>query len=633
VSTGDREVGADAHADERAAGSEGVMPAGPEDHVEMDPAGPATGPEEVTGETVPRETAAPARADVEGTTPPDSEAPPQANPRLRKPRPTPASDPVGFAWESIRMGWRWLTRMRTALYLLGLLGLMTMLATVAPQEPNVPTTVQDWRTGEEGPGETVAALIDLVGGYDVYGSPAFLALLLLLFLSLTACLIPRIRSWVRLVRRSQPPRSRHLDRQPVVSRFTTDAPPERVHEVTRAQLGRRHRWRLRQPDGPDAPGRPQVAAEKGLWSREGGSLLFHLSFYVLVLAVVFGQLASFEGQVGVVEGEGLGFADTEVSYWTYRPGRWWDEDSHAGWALDLEEFHVDWVRDLSQPGAGQPTTFASDVVVEHADGRVTETTVEGNRPASFDGMRVHQLDWGYAPQIVVEQDGEVVHDAYLTATVTDTGFFRAAVKAPAAEPDIGLEIFFYPYAPMTDEGVPALTGAPWPDDPLIIVREYRGDLQLGATQQTINELDTTLMESVGGAFLRPGDEVELSDGSTVAFPDLRRWVGFQVSQRPQLPWLILASVLLVGGLIPALYAYRRRLWIAAERDEATGRTLVTVAGRAFQRPQTFEDEHEKVVHALAEELGADPAGPSEPDATSSTNDPAPDGADPEVVPR
>jgi cytochrome c biogenesis protein len=233
----------------------------------------------------------------------------------------------------------------------------------------------------------------------------------------------------------------------------------------------------------------------------------------------------------------------------------------------------------------------------------------------------------------VEQDGEVVHDAFLTATVTETGFFRAAVKAPAAEPDIGLEIYFYPYAPTTDEGVPALTGAPWPDDPLVIVREYRGDLQLGASQQTINELDTTLMESVGGAFLRPGDEVELSDGSTVAFPELRRWVGFQVSQRPQLPWLVLASALLLGGLIPALYAYRRRLWVAAERDEETGRTLVTVAGRAFQRPQTFEDEHGKVVLALAEELGADPAPPSEPDASSSTNDPAPDGVDPEVVPR
>ena len=564
----------------------------------------------------------------------DSDAPPEANPTLRRPRPSPGEDPVRFVLESMRMGWRWLIRMRTALYLLGMLGLLTMLATVVPQEPNVASTVEDWRTGQEGPGETVAALIDLVGGFDVYGSPAFLALLLLLFLSLTACLIPRITAWVRLVRRSQPPRSRHLGDQPQVSRFATDATPDEVHAAARRLLGHRRRWRLRAPEGPDAPGPEQVAAERGLWSREGGSLVFHLSFYVLVLAIVYGQLASFEGQVGVTEGEGMGFTDTAVSYWTYRPGRWWGEDDHAGWVLDLEEFHVDWVRDPGAAGAGQPTTFASDVTIEHRNGETTRTRVEGNSPASFDGMRVHQLDWGYAPQVVVELDGEVLYDDHLTAVVEDGGgfpHFRAAVKAPAADPDLGLEVFLFPFAPDDDDGAPQPTGAPWADAPLLVVREYRGDLQLGRTQQTINELDTTAMESVGGAALRPGERVELSDGSVLEFPELRRWVGFQISQRPQIPALLLASALLFGGLIPALYAYRRRLWVSAVPDPDGGRTLVTVAGRAFQRPQTFESEHEDLVRRLAQQVGADPGTPGRD--LSGTDDPASSGKDPEVARR
>ena len=110
----------------------------------------------------PTSTAADGAPDVGRAVAPDSEAPPEANPRLRRPRPTPTGEPLRFAWESVRMGWRWLIRMRTALYLLGLVGLMTLLATVAPQEPNVPTTVEDWRTGAEGPGETIAGMIDLV---------------------------------------------------------------------------------------------------------------------------------------------------------------------------------------------------------------------------------------------------------------------------------------------------------------------------------------------------------------------------------------------------------------------------------------------------------------------------------------
>jgi cytochrome c biogenesis protein len=523
----------------------------------------------------------------------DSAAPPEANPKVRPPH-RGGDGPLGFVWDSIVMGWRWLVRMRTALYLLGLLGLETLLATIVPQEPNVGATVDAWRSGEEGPGTLVAGLIDLVGGFDVYGSPAFLALLLLLFLSLTACLIPRIRAWVRLVRHSRPPLTRNAGRQAVVARLTTDRDVAEAHEVA-ADLLRGKRWRVRSEDG-------QVAAEKGLWSREGGSLLFHLSFYVLLAAIVFGQLLSFEGQRAVVEGER--FADTPVSYWTYRPGRWWNEASHSGWILDLEQFHVDWVRDPLAPGAGQPTMFRSDVELTRNDGATETTLIEGNRPLVVDGMKIHQLDWGYAPLVQVEVDGELVYEDFLTATATDGGHFRAAVKAPSADPDLGMTVFFFPYAPDNAAGEPVPTGAPFADAPLLLFQLFRGDLQLGRTAQSINELDTSQLETAGGAWIREGREVDMGDGVVVRFVELRRWVGFQVSDRPQIPYLLLASGMLLAGLWPALYAYRRRLWVVAERAPGEGNTLVTVAGRAFQRPQTFDDEHAEVVERLAARLDA-----------------------------
>jgi hypothetical protein len=93
----------------------------------------------------------------------ESTAPPEANPEVRPPR-RGGDGPVGFVWASVVMGWRWLVRMRTALYLLGLLGLMTLIATIVPQQPNVPNTVANWRSGDEGPGTFVSGLIDLIGG-------------------------------------------------------------------------------------------------------------------------------------------------------------------------------------------------------------------------------------------------------------------------------------------------------------------------------------------------------------------------------------------------------------------------------------------------------------------------------------
>ncbi len=508
------------------------------------------------------------------------------------------------------MGWRWLARMRTALYLLAALALLSILATAVPQEPNVPSTVAAWRTGEEGPGAVVSQVLDLLGAYDVYGSALFLAVLLALYISLTACLIPRIKAWVRLVRHSRPPVVRHLGAQDTSETFTTEARPEVVHDAAEELLGSR-RWRLRRhtPDADD-PRPAQLAAEKGLWLREGGSLLFHLSFYVLLAAIVAGQLLTFEGQRGVVEGE-AGFRDTAVSYWSYDAGRWFGEDEHDGWRFELERFHVDWIRDPLAPGAGQPTEFRSDVRITPAEGEPFEAVVDSNRPLNLDGTRITQLDWGYAPRVVVEVDGEVLHDTFLTPVLGSGGFFRGAVKAPAADPDLGLDLFLYPFAPDDDDGTPIPTGAPWADAPLLVFEQYRGDLQLGATQQTVNELDTDALTSEGFAALRLGQSIEIGD-ATISFPELRRWVGYQVSSRPQVPYLLLASAMLLGGLVASLYAYRRRLWVVATVDAHSGRTLVTVAGRAFQRPDAFEEELADVVEELAEASGGHwqrPQGP------------------------
>jgi cytochrome c biogenesis protein len=556
----------------------------------------------------------------------DSAAPPEANPRIRRPaRPPGQGGPGHFVRASVVMAWRWMTRMRTALYLLGLLALLTLVATIVPQQPNVPGTVESWLAGDEGPGAGVSRVLGATGAFDVYGSAVFLALLLLLFLSLTACLVPRIRAFVRLVRRSQPPLVRSVGRTDLTAHLVTDLPPEAAHAAA-ADLLRARRWRVRDAAAPDAPGRgtkpAQVAAETGLWTREGGSLLFHLSFYVLLAAIVFGQLLTFEGQRGLVEGE-AGFVDTEVSYWSYRPGRWWGSEDHRGWRMDLDTFHVDWVRDPLAPGAGQPTTFRSEVIITPPDGDAFPAVIDSNKPLTVDGMKIHQLDWGYSPRLVVEVDGEVVHDRFLTAQLGEGGaFYRTAVKAPGADPDVGIDVFLYPFAPDGDDGRPQLTGAPWDDAPVVIVSQYRGDLRLGETQQTINELDTSGLELVGGAYLRPGDSVVI-EGVVVSFPELRRWVGFQVSSRPQIPWLLFGSALLVGGLVPALYAYRRRLWVLASPDPTSGRTLLVVAGRAFQRPQAFEEEHARLVTALAEATGATPAA-----ADDRPRDPAPAGSTP-----
>ena len=494
--------------------------------------------------------------------------------------------------------------MRTALYLLGVVGLESILATIAPQEANVASTVAAWRDGTAGPGVAVSQALDFVGAYSVYTSPLFVATLLLLFTSLTACLLPRFRSWWRITRHSVPPLSRHLGDQEHVARIGTALAPDEARAAARGVLSHR-RYRVRDGDVTDKSGatQHQVAGEKGLILREGGSLVFHVSFYVLLISIILGQLLTFEGRVGVNEGEG--FTDTEIGYGVYEPGRWWQPTDHTGFNLRLDDFLVDWIRDPLAPGAGTATTFEADVTLTLPDGTVTAERIENNKPLVVDGFKVHLLGWGYAPLVRIRDGANIVYEDYVTTIFDDEELaFTGVVKAPATEPDLGLELFLVPFAPEGDDGVPVFTGAPWAEAPVLAYQSWTGDLNLSATPN-VGQLDTSLMTEGSFGFLRPGQIFPIGGTLTVEFIEVRQWTNLQVSRRPQVPALLTGAALLLLGLLPALYAYRRRVWVGATAD-ADGRTLVTVGGRAFQRPQAFEDEFADLARDLTAALDGVP---------------------------
>jgi cytochrome c biogenesis protein len=90
-------------------------------------------------------------------------------------------------------------------------------------------------------------------------------------------------------------------------------------------------------------------------------------------------------------------------------------------------------------------------------------------------------------------------------------------------------------------------------------------------------------------------------GPRLSFPDLRQYSVLQVSRDAGVPVVFLAAILIVLGLLPALYTARRKVWVRAE-PEGDGATL-RVGGFALQRKQQFEDEFTRLVAALAAAAG------------------------------
>src|SRR5262249_11924050 len=87
-----------------------------------------------------------------------------------------------------RHAWRRLTSMRTALVLLFLLALAAVPGSLLPQRRLNLAKVAQYRA--EHP--RLAPLLDRLGFFDVFASPWFAAVYLLLFVSLVGCIVPRV---------------------------------------------------------------------------------------------------------------------------------------------------------------------------------------------------------------------------------------------------------------------------------------------------------------------------------------------------------------------------------------------------------------------------------------------------------
>jgi cytochrome c biogenesis protein len=521
--------------------------------------------------------------------------PPRAEPRPERPREIPG--PLDVA----RAAWRRLRRMSTALVLLFAMATAAIVATFVPQEPVIPQTVEQWRAGVDpaglpvGPGRAVAAVFDALGFFDVFGSWWFLTLLVLLFVSLTGCLLPRYRAFARAVRRP-PAGGRDLDR--ISSRLVlpTERSPSEALAAAEDVL-RRRRFRRRLLDGATSPsGTPQLAAERGHW-REGGSLVFHTAFYLLLVGVVIGHTLGFTGQVNLVEGES--FVDTRLSYEASVPGRLFGLADHTGFRATLDDFQASYHPD------GTPADFVSRMTLQGADGEPTTTDVRVNHPAAIDGMKLYQMRFGMAPRVIVRlADGRVLHDApVLLSELPGANQFTGIAKIPVGGgeiPEMALELALLPDAAVTAEGAP-FSASPRVENPLLFANVYVGDLGLERPVPPSELLrDWGPAQIAGQLAIGEGEGAEVADGLTVEFADLAMWSGFQVSRQPGRGILLAAAGLILIGLIPSLYAYRRRIWVTAE-PTAEGSEVV-VAGVALQRPAAFAEEFAAISTELRRSL-------------------------------
>ena len=546
----------------------------------------------------------------------------------------------------LRWGWRQLTSMRTALVLLLLLAIAAVPGSIVPQRSADPNGVTQYFADNP----DLAPILDTLSLFDVYTSPWFSAIYILLFVSLIGCVIPRTRHhWKAL--RARPPRTparldRLADYRSTVIQLGTDADPRAAAataiDVAADQL-KRGGYRV---ERYDAGGTHSVSAERG-YVRETGNLVFHTALIGVLLAVGIGGGFTYTGQGVIIEGGT--FVNTMLDYTSFNPGRFVDEEKLPPYSLTLDEFSVTYQPSGTQ-GAGQAGDFIAHLTTQSAGEEPGQGQVRVNHPLDMEGDRIYLMGNGYAPTITIKDSaGTVVFSESVPFLPQDTNMTSLGViKVPDGLPEqLGLVGFFYPtQAPLTTgaftSAYPALV------NPVLTLDVYAGDLGIDdGTPRSVYTLDPTGMTQLTGRAidvdsieLAPGETAELPDGyGTITFENespagaqgydqsVKRFVSLSIHRDAAATWVLVFAVLAVLGLLAALFIPRRRVWVKVGIERRTLRleyaglargedpTIAAALDQVVERHgATLEPLLREQVSATAPGAEHRAAGPGSPDS-------------------
>lgn len=452
----------------------------------------------------------------------------------------------------LRYGWRQLTSMRTALILLLLLGVASIPGSLIPQRTQNPIKVGEYFKNSP----ELSTWMDRFSLFDVYGSPWFSAIYILLFISLIGCVLPRTFEHFHAARALPPATPKNLDRMEHFSSWTAHG-----DELDKARAWfKSKRFRVLEKDGT-------ISAEKG-FMRESGNLFFHLALILVLLGISFSSLFGMRGMAILNVGER--FVNTTTSYDSLRYGKLFGEKNLPDFAITIDKFTAKYNIVTSAP-----EDYTLNVNFAEGDLKQSELrTIKVNSPLKLGNTNVYLQANGYSPVVTVrDSKGNVAMQGPVPFLPQDSNLRSiGAIKVPDADPQIGFVGSFVPtYARSGADG--AVSVFPEALDPRLLLAAWIGDLGLDSgVPQSVYRMDTSKMSQVGLKSLKPGEVFTYPQGS-ITFEGYLQWVNLEIVNDPGKNYALLGGIVAILGLLASLFTRRRRIWIRVGKS-------VEVAGLA-----------------------------------------------------
>ena len=471
----------------------------------------------------------------------------------------------------MRWCWRQLTSMRIALILLLLLAVAAIPGSLFPQRSQNPVQVRQYFIDNP----QAAIWLDRFSMFEVFSSPWFSAIYLLLFISLIGCVLPRSIEHLKAIGAKPPLTPKYLDRM----EFYTEMEKVDLDKVEK-YLKKKH-FRIRRDE-------TSISAEKG-YARESGNLLFHLSLVLILIAVGVGSLLGSRGDAIVNVGDR--FINTPTSYDILGFGKYQSEDSLPPFSLTVKDFKAEY-----DPVTNAAIDYELTVLTANPAGSKEMTRIiKVNQPLTYGSTKIYLQANGYAPTVVVkDKAGKVIFDGPTTFLPQDGNLSSiGAIKVPDMQPQIGFVASFLPTADR-DPIRGGFSSYPEVLDPRLLLAIWKGDLGLNTgVPQSVYRIDTSKMERIGLKALVLNESYDFGEGS-VTFTGWTSWVNLQIVNDPGKGFALIGAILAILGLLISLFTRQRRVWIKQGRK-------TQVAGLAKNGIPGLEEEIKDLVKEMSNE--------------------------------
>jgi len=456
--------------------------------------------------------------------------------------------------------------MRTALILLMLLGVAPIPGSLIPQRATNPMAVREFFSANP----ELARWYNRASLFEVYSSPWFSAIYILLFISLIGCVLPRSVEHYKAMLAKPPATPKNLSRLSLYQEFASSQ-----DSLERANTWfAKNRFRVRVEEN-------SLSAEKG-YLRETGNLLFHLSLILILVGVSFGSLFGMNGYAIVNVGER--FINQPTTYDTLSFGKLKADNSLQPFQIKVDKFDAKY-----EPKTSAPLDYTAWVTVTDGQER-SKKVIKVNKPLTFGNTRVYLQANGYSPVVTVRDSNQNVVFQGPVPFLPQDGNLRSigAIKVPDAQPSIGFVASFVPTnARTTSQG--AISIYPELLDPKLLFSIWEGDLGLDSgIPQSVYKIDTEKLTQIGLGSVKPGETYNYRGGS-ITLETVIPWVNLQVVQDPGKSYALIGGIVAILGLLTSLYGRRRRIWIRVTEKR------VEVAGLAKNSAPGLEIEMQNFV--------------------------------------